>query len=71
MSPGCVKTPILSRKLQLSQPWRTATGLGQLQLDTGLAPDASEHLRATMGRFTEGFDTADFRDATATLESLG
>jgi predicted ATPase len=50
---------------------RAATSLGRLQLDTGLAPDASEHLRASLGRFTEGFDTADFRDATATLKSLG
>ena len=62
---------LASEQSAVSLKLRAATSLGRLQLDTGLAPDAGEHLQAAMGRFTEGFDTADFRDATATLKSLG
>jgi adenylate cyclase len=49
---------------------RAATSLGRLHRDTGQAADAGERLQMIIDRFTEGFDTADFRDAAAVVVSL-
>jgi len=37
----------------------------RLQRDSGLAIDAGDYLEEVLGRFTEGFDTADFQEAQA------
>ncbi|TWB46053.1 ATP-binding protein [Nitrospirillum pindoramense] len=49
---------------------RLAIDLARLHLDTGLAPDAPALLAATHGHFTEGFGTADLRQARALLARL-
>jgi DNA-binding winged helix-turn-helix (wHTH) protein/tetratricopeptide (TPR) repeat protein len=49
---------------------RAATSLGRLHRDTGQAADAGQRLQMIIDRFTEGFDTADFRDASALVVSL-
>ncbi|MEE3623679.1 winged helix-turn-helix domain-containing protein [Nitrospirillum sp. BR 11752] len=49
---------------------RLAIDLARLHLDTSLAPDAPAILATTYGHFTEGFGTADLRQARALLARL-
>jgi len=54
----------------LSWRLRTATGLARLWRDQHRATEAHELLRAVYGLFTEGFATADLRQAKNLLELL-
>jgi predicted ATPase len=49
---------------------RAATSLAQLLLDTGRRDEARAMLAEIYNWFTEGFDTADLKDAKALLEEL-
>jgi predicted ATPase len=50
---------------------RSAMSLARLLLDTGRRDEARAILADIYNWFTEGFDTADLRDAKALLEELG
>jgi len=50
---------------------RAATCLARLWGERGRRPEARELLAAIYGWFTEGFDTADLKEAKALLEELG
>ncbi len=58
------------RQQALSWELRTATSLAQLWRDQNRAAEARELLGSVYGRFTEGFDTADLREAQSLLEHL-
>ena len=49
---------------------RAAVSLGRLLLSQGKRDDARELIAETYGWFTEGFDTADLREAKTLLEEL-
>lgn len=49
---------------------KAATSLGHLLRDTGRSDEAQNLLREVYGWFTEGFDTADLKEAKALLEEL-
>jgi predicted ATPase len=49
---------------------RAATSLARLWCDQGKHADARELLAPVYGWFTEGFDTADLKDAKALLDDL-
>jgi adenylate cyclase len=53
----------------LSLELRAATSLARLWRDSGRARDAHSLLSDVYGRFSEGFDTLDLRDAQALLDS--
>jgi predicted ATPase len=57
---------------QQAKSWelRAATSLARLWQQHGKRQDAHDLLAAVYGWFTEGFDTADLRDAQALLEAL-
>ncbi|MBV8055372.1 MAG: hypothetical protein JO071_09055, partial [Deltaproteobacteria bacterium] len=50
---------------------RAATSLARLLRDTGRRDEARTLLGDIYGWFTEGFDTADLKEAKALLEELG
>jgi predicted ATPase len=50
---------------------RATTSLARLLRDTGRSDEAREMLGGIYGWFTEGFDTADMKDAEALLDELG
>ena len=54
----------------LSWELRTATSLARLWRDQNRAQEAHELLGSVYGRFTEGFDTADLREAKSLLRHL-
>jgi len=54
----------------LSWELRAAVGLARLWRDQHRAGEAREILRSVYGRFTEGFDTANLREAKSLLEEL-
>jgi predicted ATPase len=58
---------------QQAKSWelRAATSLGRLWQQQGKRDEARELLAPIYGWFTEGFDTADLREAKALLEELG
>jgi predicted ATPase len=56
------------RQGALSWSLRIATSAARLWQDTGRAAAARAELAAVCARFTEGFDTADYRDARAVLD---
>ena len=58
------------RQGALSLSLRIATGAARLWQDMGRAAAAREELSAVCGRFTEGFGTADYRNARAVLDGL-
>jgi predicted ATPase len=49
---------------------RAATSLAQLRRHQGRPTEARDLLAPVYGWFTEGFDTADLKEAKALLESL-
>ena len=49
---------------------RAATSLARLWRDQGKRPEARDLLAPIYGWFTEGFDTADLKDARALLDEL-
>ena len=50
---------------------RVATSLAQLWRDQGRRAEARDVLAPVYDWFTEGFDTADLKDAKALLDELG
>jgi predicted ATPase len=58
---------------QQAKSWelRAATSLARLWRDQGRHADAHDLLASVYGWFTEGFDTADLKDAKALLDELG
>jgi len=58
------------RQGALSLSLRIATGAARLWQDMGRAAAARAELTAVCGRFTEGFGTADYRNASAVLDGL-
>ena len=58
------------RQGALSWSLRIATGAARLRRDMGRAAAARVELAAVCGRFSEGFDTADYRNARAVLDGL-
>jgi predicted ATPase/DNA-binding winged helix-turn-helix (wHTH) protein len=60
-------------RLQGAISWelRAAVGLARLWRDQHRTAEAREILRSVYGRFTEGFETADLREAKSLLEELG
>ena len=50
---------------------RAAASLARLWCDQGKRDEAHELLAPVYGRFTEGFDTPDLREAKALLDGLG
>jgi len=63
----CFRTAltVAAKQSALSLELRAANSLVRLHRDSGLAIDAEKYLKEVLGRFTEGFDTADFREAQA------
>ena len=57
---------------QRAKSWelRATTSLGRLLRDTGRRDEARAMLTEIYNWFTEGFDTADLKDAKALLEEL-
>jgi adenylate cyclase len=69
---ACFQTAldVASRQGALSLELRAATSLSRLWHDTGRGRDACPLLSDVYGRFREGFDTPDLRDARVLLDSL-
>ncbi len=59
--------------LQGALAWelRTTTSLARTWAETGRAAQARQSLSLVLARFSEGFDTADYRAASALLAQLG
>ena len=60
-------------RAQQAKSWelRAATSLARLWRDRGKRQQARDLLAPVYGWFTEGFDTADLKDAKALLDQLG
>jgi predicted ATPase len=58
--------------VQSAKSWelRAATSLARLWRDQGRRAEARDLLAPVYGWFTEGFDTADLKDAKALLDEL-
>ena len=54
----------------LSLELRAATSLAKLLADSGRDSESRQLLENTLGRFTEGFETADLQDANSLLNTL-
>jgi predicted ATPase len=61
---------VARRQQAKSLELRAAMGLSRLWQQQGKRKQAHELLAPVYGWFTEGFDTADLREATALLEQL-
>jgi predicted ATPase len=61
---------IADRQDARSLKLRSATSLARLWADQGRRTEAYDLLAPVYGWFTEGFDTADLKDAKALLEEL-
>jgi predicted ATPase len=70
---GCFRQAItIARRQQAkSLELRAATSLARLWQSQGKRQEAYELLAPVYGWFTEGFDTADLKDAKALLQELG
>ena len=68
----CFRRAIEVARKQSAKSWelRTTTSLAQLLRDTGHRDEARAMLAEIYGWFTEGFDTADLKDAKALLDEL-
>jgi predicted ATPase len=66
---ACFHRSIETARRQKARSWelRAVTSLARLYNDRGAARDGSARLGEIYDTFTEGFDTADLRDATALL----
>jgi adenylate cyclase len=69
----CLRRAIDVARHQDARAWelRAAISLGRLWKRQGRVDEARELVGRAYGWFTEGFDTADLRDARALLDSLG
>ena len=61
--------PLTANAISLRE-LRAATSLARLWQGQGKVADARDLLAPVYGWFTEGFDTADLKDAKAVLEEL-
>jgi predicted ATPase len=70
---GCFQRAIevARRQSAKSLELRATTGLARLLRDTGRSDEARATLADIYNWFTEGFDTADLKDAKAVLDELG
>jgi predicted ATPase len=68
----CYHEAIKTARVQQAKSWelRAATSLARLWRDQGKRAEARELLAPVYGWFTEGFDTADLKEAKALLEEL-
>jgi predicted ATPase len=68
----CFRTGIEVARKQHAKLWelRATTSLARLLRDTGRRDEARAMLADIYDWFTEGFDTADLKDAKALLEEL-
>jgi predicted ATPase len=62
---------VARRQEARSYELRATTSLARLLRDTGRSEEAREMLAEIYGWFTEGFDTADLKEAKALLDELG
>ena len=69
---SCFRRAIEIARRQQAKSWelRTVTSLSRLLQEQGKKDEARRMLAEIYGWFTEGFDTADLKDATALLEEL-
>ena len=69
----CFRKAIEVAREQGAKWWelRAATSLARLWRDWGKQAEAHDLLAPVYGWFTEGFDTADLKDAKALLDELG
>jgi predicted ATPase len=69
---ACFERAIKVAREQAARQWelRAATSLARLWRDQGKHAEAHDLLAPVYGWFTEGFDTADLKDAKALLEEL-
>jgi adenylate cyclase len=69
---ACFRQALDVARQQRAHGWelRAATSLGRLLGPQGKRDEARQTLAEVYGRFTEGLDTADLREAKATLEAL-
>jgi predicted ATPase len=69
---ACFQQALAIARQQAAKSWelRAATSLARLWQHQDKRQDASDLLAPIYGWFTEGFDTADLKDAKALLEAL-
>jgi predicted ATPase len=69
---SCFRTAIEGARHKSARSWelRATTSLARLLRDTNRRSEAREMLAEIYGWFTEGFDTADLKDAKALLEEV-
>jgi len=67
------RTAIETSRMQHAKSWelKATTSLARLLRDTGHREEARAMLTQIYSWFTEGFDTADLKDAKALLDELG
>jgi predicted ATPase len=70
---GCFAHALAVGREQNAKMWelRAATSLARLWARQGRRLEAPDLLAPIYGWFTEGFDTADLKDAKALLDELG
>ncbi|HZA67038.1 MAG TPA: AAA family ATPase, partial [Geminicoccaceae bacterium] len=70
---ACFRQALAVAREQAARMWelRAAASLAQLWRDQGKRAEAHDLLAPVYGWFTEGFDTADLKDAKALLDELG
>ena len=68
----CFRQALDIARVQSAKSWelRAATSLARLWRDQGQRAQARDLLAPVYGWFTEGFDTADLKDAKALLDEL-
>jgi predicted ATPase len=69
---ACFQHALAMARRQQAKSWelRAATSLARLWQQQGKCAEAHELLAPVFGWFTEGFDTADFQEAKAVLDTL-
>ena len=69
---ACFQCALAVARSQAAKMWelRAATSLARLWRDRGRRAEASELLAPVYGWFTEGFDTADLKNAKALLDEI-
>ena len=69
---ACFQRALDIARRQRAKSWelRAATGLSHLWARQGCRDEARELLQAIYGWFSEGFDTADLKEARALLNTL-
>ena len=68
---SCFRHSLEIARSQEAKSWelRTATSLARLWAEQGRRSEARELLASVHGWFTEGFDTADLKEAAALLDA--